>query len=205
MATRRSFVKTGLALPAASWAAGAVFPLGASAAQSGVLELERFIYDARFAEAFDVAQHAASRGVELAPIADDLMDLWYDDLDLRWKQAPMALAGVTMREALFVLDTLATDRGMRVVYRGEHGVVEDGKIVHKLAGPAEMIEPLSSLPEESAWEARLSLAMAGCPLGKPDVAETEFVTSVRGLPLRDVPLYSWIIAPRSAVALTIKG
>ena len=78
------------------------------------------------------------------------MTLWYDELDLAWRKAPMALAGVTLVETLFVLETFALDRNMHVVYRGEHGLVENGKIAHRLAGPAPLIERLSPLPKP--WE-----------------------------------------------------
>jgi hypothetical protein len=87
---------------------------------------------------------------------------------------------------------------MHVVYRGEHGLVEDGRIVHRLAGPVPLVERLSPLPE--AWESALATALTECPLGTPQVARAELVTGGAALSLRDVPLYSWIIAPRAAVA-----
>ena len=201
MMSRRKILQTGAALPAASLAAAA--PFRAAFSKSAALPLERFIYDARFAEAFDTAQHAGDFGVPLAPIADDLMDLWYDELDLRWQQSPMALAGVTMKEALFVLETLAMDRQMRVVYRGEHAAAENGRIRHTLAGPARVVDRFASPAAGDAWEAELAQALTECPLGRPEPAEVRFTTRASGLEIRDVPLVSWIIAPRSAVALTL--
>jgi hypothetical protein len=200
---RRAFIRAGLVLPTASYVAGVALPFTGQAAERKTLQLERFVFDARFAEAADAARHVADFGVELAPIAGDLTELWYSEFDLRWKEAPMALAGVTTHEGLFVLETLAMDHRMRVVYRGEHRVVHNDSIEHKLAGPAPMLEPLSSLPYDTAWEAALSLAMTQCPLGQPKPAQAAFVTRVNGISLRDVPLYSWIIAPRAAVALTL--
>ena len=150
MANRRDVLKAGAVLPAVSLAAAPFASALGAAAQS--LSLERFVFDVRFAESGAIAEHVERPGVPLAPIADDLMTLWYDELDLAWRKAPMALAGVTLADALFVLETFALDRGMHVVYRGEHGLVEDGRIVHRLAGPAPLIERLSPLPE--AWEQR---------------------------------------------------
>jgi hypothetical protein len=119
MTTRREVLRCGLALPALSLAAGSL-PFTASAVGAAeTLRLERFVYDVRFAESAAMGEHAARRGISPAPIADDLMRIWYDDLDLRWREQPMALAGITMAEALFVLETFALDRGMHVVYRGE--------------------------------------------------------------------------------------
>ena len=134
MANRRDVLKAGAVLPAVSLAAAPFASALGAAAQS--LSLERFVFDVRFAESGAIAEHIEQRGVPLAPIADDLMTLWYDELDLAWRKAPMALAGVTLADALFVLETFALDRDMHVVYRGEHGLVENGHIAHRFAGPA---------------------------------------------------------------------
>jgi hypothetical protein len=200
MANRRDVLKAGAALPAASLVA-APFARALGAGQS--LPLERFVFDVRFAESGAIAEHAERLGVRLSPIADDLMTLWYDELDLEWRKAPMALAGVTLADALFVLETFALDRGMHVVFRGEHGLVEDGRIAHRFAGPAALIERLSPLPE--AWERSLASALTECPLGSPQTARAELVSAGAALSLRDAPLYSWIIAPRAAVSSRVES
>jgi hypothetical protein len=146
-------------------------------------------------ESYDVAQAVGQQGIALSPIADDLMTLWYDELDLHWQQAPMTLGGVTMPEALFVLETFALDRGMRVVYRGEHSAVSDGNMTHKLAGPAAMLEWLSHAGTD--WTHSLAQAMTQCPANGEKGSELDFETQSDALALRDVPLMSWIIAPRS--------
>ena len=192
---RREVLRIGAALPALSLA---TLPFSSAIAAADKLALERFVFDVRFAEAGAVAEQVERRGVKLAPIADDLMTLWYDELDLAWRKAPMALAGVTLADALFVLETFALDRGMHVVYRGEHGLVENGRITHRFAGPAALIERLSALP--NAWEGELASALTECPLGSPQLARSELTTDGAPLSLRDVPLYSWIIAPRAVVS-----
>jgi hypothetical protein len=194
---RRDVLRTGAALPALSLA-GLPFASLLAAAEPSALTLERFVFDVRFAEPGAVAERIAQRGVRLAPIADDLMTLWYDELDLAWRQAPMALAGVTLVETLFVLETFALDRSMHVVYRGDHGLVEDGRIQHRFAGPAALIERLE--PLAAPWESTLAAALLSCPLGAPEVLRAEAVSEGAALSLRDMPLVSWIIAPRSAVA-----
>jgi hypothetical protein len=166
------------------------------------LLLERFVFDVRFAESGAIAEHIGRLGVPLAPTADDLMTLWYDELDLAWRKAPMALAGVTLEDALFVLETFALDRGMHVVYRGEHGVVENERIAHRLAGPASLLEQLA-LPSQGPWERALAAGLTLCPLGSPASAHTELVTEGAPLSLRDAPLHSWIIAPRAVVTVRV--
>ena len=201
MLNRRDLLRGAATLPAL-----AMTPMpfdAALGAGAPVLELERFVFDVRFAEAGAIAKHVAHLGVALSPVADDLMTLWYDDLDLKWRKAPMALAGVTLEDALFVLETFALDRGMHVVYRGEHGLVEDGRITHRLAGPAALIERLEPLPAD--WESALAKALTECPLGAPQTARAELVTDGAPLSLRDAPLYSWIIAPRGVVSSRIES
>jgi hypothetical protein len=197
MLNRRDVLRSGAALPAlslATWPFASVI----AAAESPVLTLERFVYDVRFAESGAIAEQVEQRGVRLAPIADDLMTLWYDELDLAWREAPMALAGVTLAEALFVLETFALDRNMHVVYRGEHGLVENGRIEHRVAGPAALIERLQ--PLAAPWERTLAAALTVCPLGTPEIARAQLVSDGAALSLRDMPLVSWVIAPRAAVA-----
>ena len=198
MTSRRTILRGAAALPFVS------VPLTrALAGSSGSLALERFVFDVRFAESGAIAEHVDRLGVALSPVADDLMTLWYDDLDLKWRKAPMALAGVTLEDALFVLETFALDRGMHVVYRGEHGLVEGGRITHRLAGPAALIERLEPLPAD--WENALARALTECPLGAPQTARAELVSGGAALSLRDVPLYSWIIAPRGVVSSRIES
>ncbi|RPI60610.1 MAG: hypothetical protein EHM50_07105, partial [Lysobacterales bacterium] len=163
MTSRREILRAGAALPALS-----LVGLSSAKAAEQSLSLERFVFDVRFAESGAIAEHVERLGIPLSAIADDLMTLWYDELDLAWRRAPMALAGVTLADALFVLETFALDRGMHVVYRGEHGLVEDGRIVHRLAGPAPLVARLSPLPE--AWESALATALTECPLGTVQVA-----------------------------------
>jgi hypothetical protein len=201
MANRRDVLKAGAALPALSLVAAPFSRARAAATQT--LALERLVFDVRFAESGAVAEHAKELGVPLSPIADDLMTLWYDELDLAWREKPMALAGVTLADALFVLETFALDRGMHVVYRGEHGLVENGRIQHRVAGPAPLVERLSPLPP--VWEGALARALTECPLGAPQTARAELTSGGAALSLRDVPLHSWIIAPRAAVSSRVES
>jgi hypothetical protein len=71
----------------------------------------------RFAPARQMPQRMSLQGILLGEYSGDLTDLWYNHLDLQWRKSPMILAGMTTRESLFVLKTLATDHRMRVVRR----------------------------------------------------------------------------------------
>src|SRR5690606_26461072 len=127
----------------------------------------------------------------------DLTALWYDDLDLAWKRGPMTLAGVTTGHGLFVLETLAADRGMRVVYRGRHDAPVGGRIAHVLSGPSATLERIEPSPASVWWA--LGDALTRYTPSRA-LANREYVTPHVGAPGRIEPLYSWIIAPRSPAA-----
>jgi hypothetical protein len=203
MVNRRRFLQSGIVVSAASLPATSTLAAAIGATETAPIRLQRFVFDNRFVEAVDTAHHAARLGVSLAEFSGDLTRLWYDELDLQWKAAPMALAGVTTRQGLFVLETLAADRGMRVAYRGEHGVAANGCADHVLAGPAEVVTRAATQPGASLWGAVLGHALAHCPRNEPATMELELTTRAERVSARDVPLCSWIIAPRTAVAAAV--
>ena len=114
MTSRREIVKGGaLALALPAMAAGR-----ARAAEPAVF---RAVYDERFAEARGFAEAAAARGWPVRAIRGDVTELWFHELEPRWKAGPAAVAGVTDAAALFCLETLARDRGLRLAARAEVG------------------------------------------------------------------------------------
>ena len=195
MASRRQFIQSGLALSAVSLTGIPAFALRAGEPHVPSLRIERFVFDARFAAAVELARHAARHGMPLAETSGDLTDLWYNDFDLRWKQAPMALAGMTTRGGLFVLETLAADHRMLVVYRGTHESSQDGGVRHVLSGPARLIARATAHSTAPFWE-RLGRAMNECPPDGRRLTERTLTTSAEGMASSE-PLFSWLIAPRS--------
>jgi len=118
MTNRRQVLKWAAAASAAATGALSLRASAAASRQSS-LPIELFVFDSRFADARAAAARRTANGVEAAAFDGDLTQLWYQRLDLRWRRAPMTLAGVTTAGGLFVLETLANDRGMRVVERVE--------------------------------------------------------------------------------------
>lgn len=108
MASRRTFLKIGLG----ACAAGAVIPSSVEAAVPH--SCYKVVFDERFHDACAFAAAAAERGVPTVAIRGDITKLFFEDLDLRWKQGPVLLAGYTTPESIFCLDLLARDRGMRL-------------------------------------------------------------------------------------------
>jgi hypothetical protein len=192
--TRRQFIHTGVALAALPSAA---FAATRAVEGAPALSLERFVFDSRFAAAAEVAKHVAARGVPLSAFAGDLTDLWYHELDLQWQRAPRPLAGITTGQGLFVLETLAADHRMRVVYRGLHRVAADGRVSHALAGPDEFLARVGDDVRGHRWTA-LGAALVECPATARLSATCEITNAAAPAPSSDEPLVSWIIAPRSA-------
>jgi hypothetical protein len=129
MANRRDVLTAGLV--------GSILPLSslASAAEAArPMQIYRAIYDRRLASGRAFAAEAARRGWTTAAIEGDVTDLWYHDLSVRWRKGPAAIAGVTDANALFVLDHLARDAGMRVITR--EGLPHDQAISWLIAPPA---------------------------------------------------------------------
>jgi len=112
MDNRRTFLKLGLS----ACAAGAM-SIPASARGIAAPPYYKMVFDERFDEARAFATAAMERGIPTAAIRGDITKLFFEDLDLRWKQGPVVLAGYTTQASLFCLDLLARDRGMRVSHR----------------------------------------------------------------------------------------
>ncbi len=168
MADRRQFLQAGLVL-SATVAAGGPRLAGAGAAKIGVPPLRHFVFDNRYAEAVAMAR-SMQRIVPPAEMHGDLTYLWLQQLQPQWRQAPQALAGMTTAQGLFVLETLAADHRMRVVYRGEQGALQFARALAEYS---------------AAMRPALKRAVAG-----------HAGHAMR----RDRPLVCWIIAPRATPA-----
>jgi len=106
--SRRGFLKFGLSACAAG---GLIRPVPS---QACVVPYYKAVFDERFEGPRAFAAGAAERRLPTAAIRGDVTSLFFDDLDLRWKQGPVLLAGYTTPASLFCLDLLARDRGMLV-------------------------------------------------------------------------------------------
>jgi len=130
VARRREFLQVGLALAVlpltqtapgrsvATWRSGS----GASAWVDALVTLQvlTVIFDEELGESCLFAEKATRLGLRTLSFSNgDATDLWYHELDPIWREQPIAIAGLTRFGPLFVLERLAWDRGMRVVYRAE--------------------------------------------------------------------------------------
>jgi len=192
MTDRRQFLQTAAVLSAAPLASRAVF---AGGREFGLLEA--VVVDTRHGEAFAFGERAQTMGVPVRPIEGDITDLWSQVLLPRWRSGPVALAGMTERPALFLLERLGWDHGLRVVFEAEHGPDGLGGIMHSVVRSADAALAPALAAAGSRWTAVLADAMfAGNRAATRDFRPSGAAMAAR----RDEPtrLHSWIIAPRTA-------
>jgi hypothetical protein len=122
MPNRRQLLEFGVLapfLPALTFAGDLAAGVSPTTAR-GYPRLYKAIYDRRYAGALAFAAEMQNRGVNAEPIDGDITNVWFNDLALRWRESPVAIAGVTAPEALFCLEQLAWDHRMRVISRQPH-------------------------------------------------------------------------------------
>lgn len=193
MTNRRKFLQAATALSAVPLVGRAVFAVGRES-----VALDAVIFDQRYSEARKFASRAGKLGATIRGFEADITDLWQHELLNRWRTAPSAVAGLTERPALFLLERLAWDHGMRVVFEAEHEPDSRGDASHRVirSANAGILSELESAG--SNWPGVLADTM----IASPNAAIRDFSPTDAALAASlDEPakLYSWIIAPRMAV------
>jgi hypothetical protein len=202
MANRRDILRAGLAISAApvldsivSLFSGARPPHEAFPTVAKAFALDGFVFDNRFIESVEAGSSAARHGAKLHEIDGDVTDLWYHHLDLHWRNKPGAFAGVTGGDALFVIENLAWDRRLRVVYRGRHAPPVDGFVEHVFTGPVSLVTATHASTDGGSWTELVGSSIARW-LGSRERAKTIELTSAQeGASERRSTLMSWIVAP----------
>ena len=204
--SRRRFVATGLAVAAAASAAAAASVAGGTPKDPLGLQLPLHLalFDTRFPAAHAFARALAIRGVSLAPYDGDVTPVWFEQLDPVWRQYPMAVAGLTTEGALFCLEQLAWDNGMRVAYRGFHSASPDGGVQHLLESSASRPQDVQGrLSGAEPWPAQVAglIARIDEPVAAfPSDPQARTRASFRTRSRSEAPaprLVSWLIAPKN--------
>lgn len=174
MTNRRDFLQIGLA--ASAWPLASRAALGAGMpVDAGAAPLYKVVYDSRFEASVAFARRAAALGVPTRAIEGDMTRFWYDDLYHRWREGPVAIAGLTAHGPLFCFEQLARDQRMRVVLRAELAA-GDGRNGERMA----------------------ELVINGPAGGDEMLLPTGLIGGFAG-PGSGESLYSWLIAPAALV------
>src|SRR5690606_5304358 len=137
-------------------------------------------------------------GAQAWPIAGDITELWQTELLTRWQARPGAIAGLTERPALFLLERLAWDHGLRVVFEAEHEPLSRSAALHRVVRTDAPDLALELDAAGASWPSALADAL----IAAGSVASADFRPTDSGLAARlgePMKLHSWIIAPRSAI------
>lgn len=130
-ATSASAAPGATAVRGASAAPGATAGAGATAAPSPIdtsrrLPLHAVVFDERFEQAVRFGGEASRLGLRSRSIRGDVTDLWFNELHPLWKRAACPVAGVTAYAALFCLERLGWNHGLRVVYHDVQSALVSG-------------------------------------------------------------------------------
>jgi hypothetical protein len=198
MTTRRDFLATTITVPAVlGIGAKALAAPGGSHSPVRPLPIDQVIVDERFAASVEVAALAQQQRVSVSAIQGDVTALWYHELAPRWRNKPMTIAGLTSAGTLFVLERLAWEAGLRVVYRAEHWQIDERTMCHKVTGPIAMrsrAQRLSSAP--GAWShAAAAVLLSGDHAAKRSAPETKRTFLNNPGPATELEGISWVIAP----------
>ncbi len=131
MLTRRDLLQAGAAISVVPGVLATRLAV-ATGSQSSLPPFHTVLFDSRFAEARAFGAEGARLRMNVRGFDGDITNVWFHELAPVWRSiassgravatADMALAGLTQYGALFCLERLAWDAGMRVVYRAEHAV-----------------------------------------------------------------------------------
>jgi hypothetical protein len=125
MVNRRSVLKIGAVTAAGVLVKTPVSGRNQSRAQAHIA-IHRAVFDERFAECRAFEAELLSAGVFTSAIRGDVAQLWYGDLRVHLAQNRLPFAGLTDRAALFCLEELARDVSMRVLFRADHIIDQNG-------------------------------------------------------------------------------
>jgi hypothetical protein len=177
-------------------------PNGVSAVVSGgdvmkreVYAISRVVCDVRFAPSVEFGLEAERLGAEVVRIHGDITDFWFNDLSFRWKEGPMAVAGLTAHGPIFCLERFAWDHRMRVVFRGDHRFLASGAGVHSITGPADTVAKVSRrVLDRPGWARHLAHLVTACGSVPPECVLDTISTSENGPITPAEDLVSWVIA-----------
>jgi hypothetical protein len=200
MTNRREFLHLGVAalsLPIAA-RAGGVSEIFRRDTDAEPMALYKVIFDKRFGACRRFANEMKRRALAMEAIRGDVTSIWYGDLYYQWKggramERAAAIAGMTAPGAIFCLETLARDAGMRVALRVDHRWSGE-QIEHEVAGPKNALTRMAELEAARAnWPQRIAEMVASFPVEAGSVVSARvFGEAARGA---DDPehLVTWVI------------
>jgi hypothetical protein len=192
MVNRRSVLKIG-----AATVAGVLVKMPVSgrspSPERAHIAFQRAVFDERFAECRGFAAELHGAGVPTSAIRGDVAKLWYDDLRVHLRENRLPVAGLTDRPALFCLEELARDVGMRVIFRADHIIDQSGHTQHTAVGPASLVAVARNLPPEAGFGRTVAALFGQFDISEPRDLAAQKRTGPFS-PKNKTALVSWLIA-----------
>jgi hypothetical protein len=151
------------------------------------------IFDERFQDGAAFADALDAHGIVTTGVRGDVARLWYDGLRARLKSEPLPIAGLTDRAALFCLEELARDVGMRVAVRVDHLIDRAGHIRHDPTGPISLVEATQALDRRASFGRTMAVLASECALSGARHIEAQKRTGPSA-PVGLTALATWVIA-----------
>jgi hypothetical protein len=192
MVNRRSVLKIGAATVAGVLVKMPVSGRNATPARTHSA-FERVVFDDRFAESQAFATELERAGAVTSAIRGDVAKLWYDDLRVHLRENRLPFAGLTDRAALFCLEELARDVGMRVIFRADHIIDRNGHAQHTAVGPASLVAVARNLPPEAGFGRAIAVLLSQFDTSERRDLATQKRTGPFS-PENKTVLVSWLIA-----------
>jgi hypothetical protein len=143
-----------------------------------------------------IDDHARAAAIPAFATEGDITALWFEILDPLWRQGKSTVAGVTSPEAIFCLERLAWDHGMRMVFRADAVSNASATELRLNARPAALDHALSTLGRNPGGQRAQAACLLHCPIAEgPLIAHT---LRTHG-PAPDAHWVSWLMAPRVRV------
>jgi hypothetical protein len=191
MVNRRSVLKVG-----AATVAGALVSVPATGRNLSPMPsrtaFQRAVFDERFAECRAFGAELKGAGILTSAIRGDVAKLWYDDLRVRLSENRVPIAGLTDRPALFCLEELARDVGMRVIFRADHVMDQSGHTQHTAVGPASLVALARNLPPEAGFGRAVAVQFSQFDVREPRDTAAQKRTGPFS-PENKTALVSWLI------------
>ena len=192
MVNRRNVLKLGAAGLAGVLVGHPTRAVGAERADSDTT-LCRAVFDERFEDCLAFANELGRKGFMTAGVRGDVAKLWYEDLRVRLRQRRVPIAGLTDRVALFCLEELARDVGMKVSIRVDHLIDRNGYVQHDAIGPASLVEATRKLKPNSDFGRAMAVLASQYAMSEPRGIAAQKRTGPLS-PANHTALVTWVIA-----------
>jgi hypothetical protein len=159
---------------------------------------QRAVFDDRFAECRAFATELESAGALTSAVRGDVAELWYKDLRVHLSKKRVPVAGLTDRPALFCLEELARDVGMRVIFRADHITEQNGHTQHAAVGLASLVAVARNLAPEPGFGREMAQLFSRFDGGSLSIGEPRDAAAQKRTgpfsPENKTALVSWVIA-----------